>query len=267
MEQPHDHPHTDIPAAPLDHPVPPTPPAPPHPAPLEFRLLSAVVLISVLFGAFGGLAGALYFAKLPSFQKIFSTNNAPGVIQQGVYKEDSAVIDVVKRDSPAVVSIVISKDLSKYPRFGGNDFFSQFFGQQLPDTNTPNVQEVGAGSGFFVSADGLIVTNKHVVADEQASYTVVTTDGQSYQAQVLSRDPVNDLALVKIDIKNAPTLPLVDSTQIQIGQQVVAIGNSLGQYQNTVTSGIVSGTTRSNSWKASYRPMRPLTPVTPAARC
>jgi serine protease Do len=84
-----------------------------------------------------------------------------------------------------------------------------------------------------------------VVSDTAASYTVLTADGKSYDAKVLSQDPVNDLAIIKIDIKNAPFLSLADSSQIQIGQRVIAIGNSLGQYQNTVTSGIVSGTSRS----------------------
>jgi S1-C subfamily serine protease len=109
----------------------------------------------------------------------------------------------------------------------------------------PDVQKIGAGSGFFVSRDGLIITNKHVVTDEAASYTVLTNDRKSYEAKVLTRDPVNDLALLKIDIQNAPTLELADSNAIQIGQKVVAIGNSLGQYENTVTTGVVSGIGRS----------------------
>ncbi len=221
---------------------------------MNMRVLGAAVLISVIFGAFGGLVGALYLSKFPSFQKIFTDNGSlrgtQSTIQQGIYKEESATINVVKKDSPAVVSIVISKDLSKIPGFGlspfGNDFFNQFYSdQQSPQSDKPNIQEIGAGSGFFVTSDGLILTNKHVIADEQASYTVITNDGKSFDATVMARDPVNDLAILKVNIKDAPTLPLVDSSQIEIGQQVVAIGNSLGQYQNTVTSGIVSGIGRS----------------------
>jgi S1-C subfamily serine protease len=74
---------------------------------------------------------------------------------------------------------------------------------------------------------------------------VLTNDGTSYQATVLTRDPVNDLAIVKVDIQDAPTLSLADSAQLEIGQRVIAIGNSLGQYQNTVTTGVVSGIGRS----------------------
>lgn len=209
-------------------------------------LLAAIILISVLFGIFGGVWGALYFAKLPAFQQFFgsTTSSVQSTVERGVYKEDSAIIDVVKQSSPAVVSIVISEDLSKLPQLN-NGFFTPFFGFSPPQSSVPNIQQVGAGSGFFVTSDGLIITNKHVVSNEQASYTVVTTDNKSYPAQVVARDPVNDLAILKIDISNAPTLLLSDSNQIQIGQQVVAIGNSLGEYQNTVTSGIVSGIGRS----------------------
>ncbi|MBL8030993.1 MAG: trypsin-like peptidase domain-containing protein [Candidatus Doudnabacteria bacterium] len=166
--------------------------------------------------------------------------------------EQSAVIDVVKKANPAVVSIVISKDLSKVPGFGvdpfGGDPFFQFFGfnRQTPRSNpTPNVQKIGAGSGFLVSPDGLVLTNRHVVEDEGASYTVLTNDRKKYEAKVLTRDPVNDLAILKIEITNAPVLELADSAQIQIGQRVIAIGNSLGQYDNTVTTGVVSAINRS----------------------
>jgi serine protease Do len=91
----------------------------------------------------------------------------------------------------------------------------------------------------------LILTNKHVVSNTSASYTVITSDGKKYNAKVLAQDPANDLAIVKIDIQNAPFLKLSDSSQLQVGQHVIAIGNSLGQYQNTVTSGIISGIGRS----------------------
>ncbi|MBI4363710.1 MAG: trypsin-like peptidase domain-containing protein [Candidatus Doudnabacteria bacterium] len=162
--------------------------------------------------------------------------------------EQSAVVDVVKRASPAVVSIIISKDLNKIPGYSTSPFdfgpfsFDPFFGNRSQsNNNTPNIQRVGGGSGFLIASDGLIVTNKHVVSDEQAQYTMVTNDGKTFEAKVLSRDPVNDLALVKIEGKDFPTLALGDSSKTQIGQKVIAIGNSLAQYQNTVTTGVVSG--------------------------
>jgi serine protease Do len=232
----------------MDTPQPPSPEKiqqQNHPANPVF---AATIVISLIFGAIGGALGATYLPKIGS----------PAVNQRVVVAEDSAIIDVVKKVSPAVVSVIISKDLNKVPGFGGagvNGFgfdpLSPFFNfgspqpQQQPQSQTPNVQQIGAGSGFFVSADGLILTNKHVVSDEQASYSVLTNDGKHYDATVLARDPLGDIAILKIDIKNAPTVPLGDSSAIQIGQRVVAIGNSLGQYQNTVTSGIVSGIGRS----------------------
>lgn len=213
-----------------------------------FRLLAITVLISLCAGFFGGYLGATR-ARQGGFM-----SGVPPVVDNKpvIITEQSAVIDVVKKANPAVVSIVISKDLSKVPGFGvdpfGGDPFFQFFGfnRQTPRSSPmPNVQKIGAGSGFLVSSDGLILTNKHVVDDESASYTVLTNDRKKYEAKVLSRDPVNDLAILKIEIANAPVLELADSTQIQIGQRVIAIGNSLGQYDNTVTTGVVSAINRS----------------------
>lgn len=223
--------------------------------PTKAAYLIILVIISLIFGSIGGAGGAFYLLKTPQGQKLLA-NSGLSAKQNVNIQESSAIIDLVKKDSPAVVSIVVSEDLSKIPGYGmnsyNNDPFNFFFGTGTGNGGTdqqnssqPNVQEVAAGSGFFVSADGLILTNKHVVSDSQASYTVITSDGKTYDAKVVAQDPVNDLAIVKIDVKNAPFLSLADSSKIQIGQQVVAIGNSLGQYQNTVTSGIVSGIGRS----------------------
>lgn len=211
--------------------------------------LSLIVVLSLILGLVGGFTGTILADRfMPD-----SPSSVPSsaLAQKITLTEDSAVVDVVKRDSKAVVSIVVSKDLSKIPGFGMNseefDPFYFFFGgqQRQPRSTAPDIQQVGAGSGFFISEDGLIITNKHVVSDEQASYTVLTSDGKSFDAKILARDPVNDIAILKVEIKDAPKLDLADSDQIQIGQRVIAIGNSLGQYQNTVTSGIVSGIGRS----------------------
>ncbi len=192
------------------------------------RFIILAIILSFIFGVLGGLFGSRYYQP----PKPAPTN------QQISLSEDSAIIDTVKKASPAVVSIVVSQDLSKIPGYGLNPFFDDPFNNF---NSSPNIQEVGAGSGFLISSDGLIVTNKHVVNNMQASYTVLTSDGQKYDAKVLSRDPINDLAIVKIDIKAAHFLQLSDSNTLQVGQRVIAIGNSLGQYQNTVTSGIISG--------------------------
>jgi serine protease Do len=205
-----------------------------------------VIILSLIFGIAGSIIGERYLAPL------YNKTNLPSV-DQGIktiqVNEQSAVVDVVKHASPAVVSIIISKDLNKIPGYSSSSFdfgpfsLDPFFQSRGSDSGStePNIQQVGGGSGFIVSQDGLIVTNKHVVEDESATYTVLTNDGKTYDAKVLSRDPINDLALVKIEATDLPTLSLGDSSNLDIGQRVIAIGNSLGQYRNTVTTGVVSG--------------------------
>ncbi len=170
-------------------------------------------------------------------------------------EEESAVVEAVEKVSPAVVSIIITKDV---PASGsGNrsnpfndDFFRRFFGEDFgfPDSgdegNTEE-KEVGGGSGFIVSSDGYIATNKHVVFDEKAKYTVLLNDGTRHEAKVLARDPLSDIAVVKIKGNNFPTLDLGDSSYLKVGQTVIAIGNALGEFKNTVSKGVVSGLSRS----------------------
>ena len=174
-----------------------------------------------------------------------------------VIDEQGQVERVVERANPAVVSIIVTKDIPKmeqyyenYDPFGNDEFFRQFFGDsfdfQVPQyrQNGTEKQEIGGGSGFIVRADGLIVTNKHVVSDESAAYTVLTNDGQKYEATVLARDPVNDIALLKINKDGLPVVKLGDSDSLKVGQTVIAIGNALGEYRNTVSKGVVSGLKR-----------------------
>ncbi len=170
----------------------------------------------------------------------------------GYTEHERRVIEVVKKSSPAVVSIIISKYVPVVERYYVNPFgdlpqeFQPFFNFQIPQYKQKGMkkQEIGGGSGFIVSSDGLIVTNKHVVADKDASYTVLTNDGKKYNAKVLARDPLKDIAILKIKAKNLPTLELGDSDDIMMGQSVIAIGNALGEFRNTVSVGVVSGLSR-----------------------
>ncbi len=215
----------------------------PEPLNEQHQAPYGVVVLALLAGIIGGMYGSLDLAQRPFFQNIFGQGSgaSSGLSQSVAVNEESATTKVVSEAGPAVVSIVVSKDVSLNPNI--YDPFGIF--EQQPNSNTPNVQEVGAGTGFFVSADGWVMTNKHVVVDETATYTVLTNDGQSYEAKVMAKDPTNDIALLKIEISNAHYLRFADSNQLQLGQHVIAIGNSLGQYQNTVTSGIISGIGRS----------------------
>jgi serine protease Do len=141
-----------------------------------------------------------------------------------------------------VVSIIVEKEIENIYNLTGP--FAPFGVLGNPTVEPGQKQRVGGGTGFIISADGLILTNKHVVLDEDAEYSVVFNDGRSFSAEVLGRDFGNDLAVLKIDAQDLPTLELGDSESLQIGQTVIAIGYTLGQYQNTVTKGVISGIDR-----------------------
>lgn len=170
-------------------------------------------------------------------------NNADSV--QKIIIEDNAVISVVEKSIPSVVSITISKNVPEVRQYG---FPFDFFGfDEQKDSQSGGVkkQQVGGGTGFFISKDGMVVTNKHVVDDANADYTVITNDGKEYPAKVLARDPAQDIAVIKIEGNDFPVLPLGNSDELKIGQTAIAIGNSLGEFSNTVSKGIISGLGRS----------------------
>lgn len=153
---------------------------------------------------------------------------------------ESQTIETVKRVAPAVVSITISKLASEVQALAQTPVTEQPLGNFKPNA-TPQMMKVGGGSGFIVHSDGLIVTNKHVVFEPDAKYTVVTSDGKEYPAKVLTRDPINDVAILKIDAKNLPVATIGNSDRIELGQTAIAIGNALGLFSNTVSKGIISG--------------------------
>lgn len=177
---------------------------------------------------------------------------APSYQSRVDYEE--AVITAVDKVSPAVVSITISKNVPIIEQCPYNPFgdmpqeFQQFFGGGFqfsqPCQKGTQLQDVGGGSGFLISTDGMILTNKHVVEDAEASYTVLTNDGKKYTATVLARDPVQDIALIKIDGSHFPTVTLGNSDGIRLGQTAISIGNALGEFRNTVSVGVISGLSR-----------------------
>lgn len=212
------------------------------------------ILVASFFGALFGFMAAKtspnFWAVLSGKKETRIENSNKAANVEKIISEDSAITDTVEKTSPAVVSIIITKNVSNLRNFNSPfDMFPEFFGFEQNDQGTNSngglqKQKVGGGSGFFVSADGMIVTNKHVVSDTNADYTVITNDGKEYAAKVLALDPVADIALIKIEGVGFPVLDLGDSGELKIGQTVIAIGNSLGEFSNTVSRGIISGLKR-----------------------
>jgi len=167
---------------------------------------------------------------------------------------EQAVINAVDEGLKSVVSIAISKDVPVLEQCAYDPFsnlppeFRQFFGgsqfTEPCDNGKKARREVGGGSGFIVSEDGLILTNKHVVVDEKADYTVITSNGNKYDAKVLARDPVQDIAIIKIDKTGLTPAKLGDSNSLKLGQTAIAIGNALAEFKNTVSVGVISGLSR-----------------------
>lgn len=196
-----------------------------------------------------------YFAKqyLTDFRELQMTSNGNERI---VFSEESMTTAVIEKANPAVVSIVVTKDVPVIERYFENfDPFEEFFRNpfgggfnfQIPRIREKGTEkrEIGGGSGFFVSKNGFVVTNRHVVADTSAEYTVLTNDGEKYEAEVLARDPVLDIAILKTRASSVPYLEFGDSGKIKLGQKVIAIGNALGEFRNSVSVGVVSGLSRS----------------------
>ncbi|MFA5030445.1 MAG: trypsin-like peptidase domain-containing protein [Patescibacteria group bacterium] len=212
------------------------------------RFMVMIVVVSILVG---GLSGAI-FASSGAFDNLTNSLKNTFAVQRSAelvntqtlsVEEESKTTDVVNTSNDSVVSIIVTKDLSELYNSSGNPFYDFYYQY---NTNQENgQQEIGGGSGFIISEDGLIVTNKHVVSDADAEYTVLLNNRETYSAKVVATDPLNDIAFVKIEATSTlKPLEFGDSESLQIGETVIAIGNALGEYRNTVTKGIVSGLAR-----------------------
>jgi len=158
--------------------------------------------------------------------------------------EKSPIIKVAKKVCPAVITVIISKDLPKVDGF-------YFFPSGEKSFIVPRIKKgrkektkIGGGSAFIISSDGHILTSQHVVSDPEADYTVILEPTKKYPAKVISRDPINDIAILKIKEKNCPYLELGNSDKIELGEEVIAVGNPLGEFHDTISAGIVSGLSR-----------------------
>jgi len=223
-------------------------------------LLTMIILIAIGAGIFvltGANTSLLNFLKGASQPVMIDTGQ---IIKRDVVSEESRIIEVVEKATPAVVSIVVSKDVPIIERYYqeidpfslDNDFFDKFFSPndfkiEIPQQKQKGTEkrQIGGGSGFFVSADGYIVTNNHVVDDDKAEYTVITSDGKKYDTEILAKDPVFDVAILKVKGNGFPYLSFADSNKLKVGQTVIAIGNALAEFQNSVSVGVISGLSRS----------------------
>ena len=143
-----------------------------------------------------------------------------------VTQEENVIINVVKQSSQSVVSIAVTQLSLKQ-------------GEGLVD-KVSNI-----GTGFIVDSNGIIITNQHVVSDSQASYIIITNEGKEYSVNEIIRDDSNDIAVLKVDATNLKAIELGDSDNLLAGQTVIAIGTPLGEYAGSVTTGVISGLSRS----------------------
>lgn len=160
--------------------------------------------------------------------------------------QDKVVINTIKAVLPAVVSIAITKRLADVKKEMNKVLHGKKQGGEISSDliDAHGMVSVGGGSGFITSSDGLIITNKHVVSDTKAEYSVITSDGTTYPAMILSRDPIYDVAILKINGSGLPVVKLGNAGKLELGESVVTIGNALGIFRNTVSLGIVSGLSR-----------------------
>jgi len=158
--------------------------------------------------------------------------------------QKSPIVEIAKKISPAVITIVVSKDLPKvegfylFP-FGGRQFMIPQIGKQKKEKT-----KIGGGSGFIVSKKGYVLTCNHVVRDPTAEYTVIVEPTKKYSAKVLAKDPLIDVAILKIKDHSLPFIDMGDSSNIDLGETVIAVGNPLGEFEDTISAGIVSGLSR-----------------------
>ena len=182
----------------------------------------------------------------------FSSLQSRGIGESGLTESEYRVINVVTKADPAVVSIVVKKKVPIVERYFESysdtlDNGSRVIVRVPKERSKGEVlKEIGGGSGFIVTSTGLVVTNKHVVSDTSALFEVYTSTGKKYEAKVVAEDSFVDIALLKIEnVTDMPYITFGDSSKLVRGQTVIAIGNALNEFRNSVSVGVVSGLSRS----------------------
>ena len=210
-------------------------------------------------GALGVTVGAFTTPHIPVIaQAQPGAAAAPFVAPLATSQGLPDFVTLYERASPSVVSISVSGSVKRNaPKAGGGDgaapdredmeeFFKRYFGQGgSGGRNTPrDLRRQGGGSGFIISADGLIVTNSHVVEDAD-EVLVKLTDNREFKAKVIGSDKRSDVAVIKIDAKDLPAVKVGNPDRLRVGEWVAAIGQPLG-FESTLTSGIVSAKSRAS---------------------
>lgn len=192
-------------------------------------LISGIIFF-LLVALLGGAISDRLFGIRP-LDKLFPRKGNITQVNR-LLTEESVVISVAEDVSPSVVTVSMQASPQRILQFNPfSGFTSRIQGGQPQDI----------GSGFIVSSDGLIVTNKHVVSDVSAKYKIISKDDKEYEVSKISRDPANDIAVLKIEASNLKPVELGDSSNLKVGQFVIAIGTALGEFRHTVTTGVISG--------------------------
>jgi len=203
------------------------------------RRIIVLLTLALILTGFGLQTGVIsedqLKLKLPGSSQ--EQTKAPSLDEKvRVVDEESLVIKVVEASQPSVVTVKIktTQQFLEYDPFDPFGFFAR------PQRRSQEVER-NIGSGFVITNDGWIVTNKHVVSSIDAQYEVVSSTGETFAVDTVYRDPANDLAILKINSNKLKPLELGDSDKLKVGQTVIAIGTPLGEFQGTVTRGIISG--------------------------
>ena len=186
------------------------------------KIIVITIVLSLVFGFGGAVLGINLYPS--AFQTAEVSSNR--ITANVTTTQEKAVTEAVEKVSPAVVSVILTRDVPIFEEYWSSPF------QMFPEYKQKGTEEqqVGGGTGFIISSDGMILTNKHVVSTEGVDYTVVLSSGKKYSAEILARDPSQDIAVLKIRANNLQTVTLGDSEKIQVGQSVIAIGYALGEF-------------------------------------
>jgi serine protease Do len=209
----------------------------------------SIIFVVSFFG--GGLADRVFGLRpldyiLRNKNNLLPTtnNSSPSVGATLLRPDEKTVVDIAARASESVVTVSIKSqpraiNPAQDPFFNFGFGFEPNFPDQNPQSTQPKQQDIG--TGFVIDKSGLVVTNKHVVSESAAEYSVVDKSGKDHKVSKVYRDPVNDLAILKVEDLNVPVVELGDSDSLKVGQFSLAIGTALGELRHTVTTGVVSG--------------------------